>query len=105
MLTELHTLANPKLPTLMQQVERDQFYNSQTWRTKRRAIVARDNKECQVCKSQGKVTLSGLIAHHIRPIEFYPDEKLEDSNLLTVCLQCHNSIHHGGGGEEYDEWW
>lgn len=105
MLNALRDAAQEELPSLVKQDERDMFYNSWTWRTKRIEIVTRDNRECQVCKSEGRVTLTNLIAHHIKPLEFYPELKLEDDNLVTVCHACHNSIHYSNDTRWDDEWW
>ena len=105
-LEALRILAQDNTESLINQIDRDAFYNSQTWRNKRESIVVRDNNECQVCKDNGKVTLTNLIVHHIQPLEFHPELKLDDDNLLTVCLSCHNSIHTSAAVKVWDdEWW
>ncbi|MGF3066631.1 HNH endonuclease [Facklamia sp. P12950] len=112
LLKELQRLARPDLPT--QEIDKNQFYWSSAWRKLSRRIKQRDNNECQVCKSQGKVTLGSnkkngkiLIVHHIKPIEFYPSLRLDEDNLLTVCIDCHNAIHFTSSEsiEWDDEWW
>ena len=104
-LDALYILANPKnKQTLIH--DRDTFYFSNIWKKKRKEILIRDNYECQTCKDKGKVTINTkLIVHHIKPFEFYPELKLEDDNLLTVCLTCHNKIHFGVKTQWDDEWW
>lgn len=94
--------------TYQNKLARDNFYWSKDWRHKRSAILIRDNSECQVCKSQGKVTINTkLIIHHIKPLEFFPNSKLSDSNLITVCLDCHNVVHGLTSAVEdgFEEWW
>ena len=84
---------------------RNKFYWSTNWRNTKNKILSRDHHECQVCKSKGRVTLDNLIVHHIKPLEFYPELKLSDANLLTVCIQCHNAIHFTSEQVWDDEWW
>lgn len=85
--------------------QRRSFYNSQDWRDKREYIKERDRYECQECKRQGKVSLDiyepnkngrkkiKLVVHHIKELEFNPELALEDENLETLCVDCHNKIH------------
>ena len=73
-------------------ISEGRFYKSRYWKEKRSEILDRDNHECQVCKSEGKVSLANTV-HHIRPIEDRPDLALDDDNLLSVCAACHNREH------------
>lgn len=81
------------------------FYTSWTWRNKRKAILARDNNECQICKQNGKVTVgtedNPLIVHHIKELKVHPELALVDSNLLTVCNNCHENVCHPDRLGEY----
>lgn len=72
---------------------RDTFYKHKAWTAKRAYIVERDNNECKACADRGLVTIKNLIVHHIKPIEFVPKLSLDDDNLITVCISCHNYIH------------
>lgn len=106
MLDKLKEIARSKgLTPQLSVADRDNFYWSRGWFYKREAIKERDNHECKVCKSQGRVTLTNLIVHHIKPLEFHPDLKLEDDNLITVCKSCHNRIHFETEDDWHDEWW
>lgn len=76
--------------------DRKRFYKSRKWQRKRIDILQRDNYECQWCKQQGKVVSkydTTLIVHHVTELKDRPDLKMEDSNLITVCFNCHE-IHH-----------
>lgn len=83
------------------------FYTSRTWRRKRKEILDRDNDECQICKENGKVTAGTkedpLIVHHIKELKDRPDLCLTDSNLLTVCDHCHETVCHPNRLGEYKE--
>lgn len=85
--------------------QKRQFYNSQSWRQMREAIKQRDNYECQECKRQGYVRIdtneikeSGrkkiqLVVDHIKELEDYPEFALDEENLETLCVKCHNKKH------------
>lgn len=83
------------------------FYTSRTWRRKRKEILDRDNNECQICKEDGRVTTGTkedpLIVHHIKELKNRPDLCLTDSNLLTVCDYCHETVCHPKRLGEYQE--
>lgn len=84
---------------------RDGFYQNQTWRNKRKEILKRDNNECQVNKSLGQVSTDKLIVHHIKPLEYFPELAMDDSNLITVSHTNHNIIHGLTLAKFNDEWW
>ena len=88
--------------------ERIRFYKSPPWRRKREEILKRDNYECQECKKQGKVSIDYnrfkvdtshqrkhkyLDVDHIEELQDRPDLALADSNLITLCIKCHNKKH------------
>lgn len=88
--------------------EKKKFYNSKKWKTKRIEILARDKYECQDCiarlkaAKENNIELKGndrLIrraeeVHHIKELEERFDLRLDDDNLISLCVQCHN-IRHG----------
>lgn len=89
---------------------RDSFYKTKQWIHMRAYIVERDKNECKPCADRGLVTVSNLIVHHIEPIEFKPDISLNESNLITVCIGCHNYIHgnafdHTDTKNDWDDEW
>lgn len=68
------------------------FYKSREWRKKRRQIMKRDNYECQKCKSEGKYHKAKTV-HHIKHLREFPELALVDSNLISLCYNCHNEEH------------
>lgn len=69
--------------------EDDKFLRSTTWYNKRRKIIQRDNGYCQRCFYKfGILETERLQVHHIKSRLHYPELKLEDSNLITVCQVC-----------------
>lgn len=90
------------------QAAKDKFYFSYAWKKKRQKILRFYNFECQVCKDEGRLTLgqhTKMIAHHIKPLEFFPNLKLDDDNLITLCFDCHNKVHESFSVKWDDEWW
>lgn len=72
------------------------FYLSTAWKAKRQEILERDHYECQWCKEEGKVTTdkdTTLEVDHIKELNDYPELALENSNLRTLCKDCHNKRH------------
>lgn len=70
----------------------DKFYKSQKWKRKREIILRRDEYQCQECRRYGKVTPATTV-HHIFPLEIYPELKLVNDNLISLCNKCHESMH------------
>lgn len=69
--------------------EDDKFLRSTAWYNKRRKIIQRDNGYCQRCfYKYGILETERLQVHHIKSRLHYPELKMEDSNLITVCQVC-----------------
>lgn len=98
---------NKKLLQAIKKGNTHYFYTSWTWRTKRKEILERDSKECQLCKREGKVTTGtkdkSLVVHHIKELKDRPDLALTDKNLLTVCKDCHENVCHPNRLGNYQE--
>ncbi|MBW2093248.1 MAG: HNH endonuclease [Deltaproteobacteria bacterium] len=74
-------------------VNRLRFYDSRVWKAKKAEILRRDFYLCQVCG----INCSKLEIHHILPYCKFPDLRLDNDNLITVCHACHaklSSIFH-----------
>ncbi len=70
--------------------ERFENEDYQRWRT---AVLNRDKYTCQHCYRICKKREKGLAAHHIKAYATHPDLRLELSNGLTLCRQCHMKVH------------
>lgn len=92
---------------------RAKFYSSTEWRALRRAILERDQFECQWCKAEGRVTTDAILeVDHIQELEKHPELAVDPDNLRTLCKDCHNRRHdrmnYRGGPKKRkwdDEWW
>ena len=67
----------------------DVFRSSYDWKQKRSCILKRDSYLCRVCQNEGLATAGKISVHHIRPLKFRPDLKLDDNNLITLCSRHH----------------
>ena len=68
------------------------FYKSKTWETVRGSVLRRDGYICQRCKRYGRMRGAAHV-HHINPLEYYPEYATARWNLISLCLQCHNTLH------------
>lgn len=55
----------------------------------RLSILERDEFTCQNCEQRG----GKLQAHHIKGWKLYPELRWEESNLITLCIDCHRETH------------
>ena len=65
--------------------------NGAPYRRWRRAVLERDGFCCQEC---GATPMDAeLYAHHLRPFAAFPDGRLDPSNGITLCKECHRKAH------------
>lgn len=78
------------------------FYVRKEWKKKRIEIIKRDHFECCECKRKGIIKVLRLksvdreeraYVHHMKHLEDYPELALVDSNLETLCFNCHEQKH------------
>ena len=100
----------------MTEKEKKKFYNSKQWKKKRIKILDRDRHECQDCIKRIKDAVENNTmlsvedrkireaceVHHIKELQDRPDLSLDDDNLISLCIQCHN-IRHGREQKKYAE--
>jgi len=55
-------------------------------------VFRRDDYTCKICGERG----GKLVAHHIKPWAKYIDLRFDIGNGMTVCYDCHRSIHKKG---------
>lgn len=73
------------------------FYHSAKWLRKRSAILRRDRYQCVECRKYGRLREATRV-HHIKHLEDCPELALTDSNLESLCAECHNKKHPEKGG-------
>lgn len=69
-----------------------EFYKSKQWEQKRERILRRDKYFCQLSLRYGKA-IEAKHVHHIFPIEYYPEYRLSDWNLISLCNAEHIKLH------------
>ena len=70
----------------------ENFYKRIVWKNKRRAILSRDQYRCASCRQYGRFT-EAITVHHIFPLEYFPEYRLSNWNLVSLCSGCHNELH------------
>lgn len=73
----------------------NKFRWSRKWTEKREQIKERDSYLCQLCKEEGKYNYTDLEVHHITSLEEDYDRRLDDDNLITLCVTHHKSADRG----------
>ena len=80
--------------------EKDKFRSSRMWKKKRTAIKQRDRYLCRVCitgeyDTFNQFTYHDLEVHHIESINDNFDKRLDDDNLITLCVYHHKMADRG----------
>jgi 5-methylcytosine-specific restriction endonuclease McrA len=70
-------------------------YNDPRWQRKRLEIFSRDNWSCLNC---GDAT-SELAVHHKKYYDGKEPWEYDDSNLITLCINCHEGEHEIDGSQ------
>ena len=71
--------------------DNNKMRSSLEYREWRLAVFRRDNFRCQNPKCMHKCRI--LNAHHILPLAEYPVHRLDISNGITLCRDCHKEVH------------
>ena len=67
----------------------NRFRSTAAWKKKRLEIKNRDLFLCQYCLKNGRYTFNKLEVHHINKISKYWNKRLDNENLITLCIACH----------------
>lgn len=71
------------------------FRNSKEWKHKALEIKERDKYLCKWCFHKNRYVYNRLSVHHIIGLEENFELRLEDSNLITLCRDCHEEAEKG----------
>lgn len=70
------------------------FYHTSQWKSKRLAVLKRDHYQCQICRQKIPAKYSkATTVHHIKHLKDVPELALTDSNLISLCEDCHKDMH------------
>ena len=76
-------------------------YDSARHRAWAEKVLRKDKYLCQRCLRYGK-KVPANVAHHKKPVEFYPELALDVSNGEALCAACHNKEHPEKGGARWN---
>lgn len=68
------------------------------WQKMRLEIFERDQWECRYCKSKTQT----LVVHHTYYLPGREPWEYEEQDLITLCIECHESDRNDRGDEEKD---
>lgn len=68
-------------------------------------VLARDNYTCRCCGKRN----TKLFAHHLNGYHWYVEGRIDDSNAIALCEECHKAFHNLYGRknntkEQFEEW-
>ncbi len=70
----------------------DYSSKNRRWQALRLRILRRDRYRCCECRRYGRVTDANT-AHHIWPVEDFPEYAFAAWNLVSLCQHCHDAMH------------
>ena len=84
----------------MTRTQRQRFYATREWRAMSRHIRQRDNWLCTSCRPR---RVAAELVHHIVPLS-ENGEPLKESNLTSLCADCHRAKHSQVVDKGKQEW-
>lgn len=80
-----------------------QHYSGKKHKMWRAAVIRRAGGLCEECKRYGRTDKNGMpvaatTAHHIKPLEDFPELAYDVNNGRALCEACHNRAHPEKGG-------
>lgn len=75
------------------------FRSSRRWTDAAQAAKRRDCFLCRLCLTRGRITTEALQVHHITPLAEDWTRRLDPTNLVTLCAECHSKAESFTGSE------
>jgi len=69
-------------------VSRRNWRNTPEYREWHKKVLERDNYTCQICGAK-----EHLEVHHINHASYFPDQRFDVNNGVTLCKGCHTNFH------------
>ncbi|MDK2829190.1 MAG: 5-methylcytosine-specific restriction enzyme [Clostridium butyricum] len=78
----------------------NKFRNTQAWKKKRKIVFDRDKGLCQLCirklyDTYGRIYNNSIEVHHIEPIVEEYELRLDEGNLISLCVYHHKMADRG----------
>jgi len=68
------------------------FYNSSAWKRLVSIVRIRNDGLCALCYNEG-IRSKGAMIHHIVPVKDDWGKRLDTSNCIILCRECHAKVH------------
>ena len=87
---ELSPTWNPNLTDEDRKANKARSSDKQ-WTACARRTKKRDNHTCQCC---GYHSQKGIVSHHKNGWDNFKEQRYDDNNVVTMCIECHKLFHH-----------
>ena len=81
-------------------IQRKRFYQTREWRAMSRHIRQRDGWLCTSCRPR---RVAAALVHHVVPLS-EGGSPLSESNLISLCADCHRDRHGQVVDQGKQEW-
>lgn len=93
-------MCSKKPKNIRRMTEEDKFRNTTAWQNKREEVRQRDNYMCQVCirklyDTYDQYNYEDIEVHHAKKLNTNYDLRLDNKNLLTLCIKHHKMADKG----------
>ena len=68
-----------------------------TWERARKMYLS-EHPLCENSEAAKKIKIASLV-HHIKPVEDYPELRLDPENFMSLCRDCHEIEHERKAGK------
>lgn len=92
---KIHEGKCKRIGTLQRDPRAEKFRGSTIWKQKRKAVLRRDLNCCRICAERGLINNRSLSVHHIISLSDEWELRLDDDNLITLCIEHHNAAEAG----------
>lgn len=95
---------NPNWNPNLTNIDREKRRNIPGYTDFIKKVLYRDDYTCQCCKATVDLEI-----HHLDGYDWYKEKRIDDSNGITLCKQCHSNFHliYGKGKntkKQFEEW-
>lgn len=75
-----------------EELKLQKFYNSKEWRKMREKKMQENFGLCEICFKLRNKIKNATSVHHIKKLRTHFDLRLEESNLICLCSECHELV-------------
>lgn len=92
---KVHEASYKCLAQVLPRTKEQTLRNKHKWRVKSEEVRERSFHLCEVCIDRGDLSIKPVEVHHISKLRDEPGKLLDDSNLITLCVEHHKQADRG----------